>query len=186
MDIDRIIEMVRTLKEESAPAVPTNNASSGAIAGLPPDEPPVGKRKRKKKGEPTILARGKFPGARARWKKGIVLFFTGYRYPLVLFLFFWESPQIGQRKVYRSDLTLLNFCKRDETSPIYLESTKSIIKGHYFDFSIVVGAALEVKKMGAILLPAPMMSAATTNTPPTCQRNFDNPFISTCILSILS
>ena len=71
MDIDRIIEIVRTLKEESTPAVPTNNASSGAIAGLPPDEPPVEKRKKKKKGEPTILARGMFPGARARWKKGI-------------------------------------------------------------------------------------------------------------------
>ena len=28
--------------------VPTNNASSGAIAGLPPDEPPVHKKKRKK------------------------------------------------------------------------------------------------------------------------------------------
>jgi hypothetical protein len=69
MDIDRIIEIVRTLKEEGE--VPTNTASSGAIAGLPPDEPPVGKKKKKKKGEPTILARGKFPGARARWKKGI-------------------------------------------------------------------------------------------------------------------
>ena len=29
--------------------VPTNSASSGAIAGLPPDEPPVRKRKRKSK-----------------------------------------------------------------------------------------------------------------------------------------
>jgi len=49
MDIDRIIEIVRTLKEEGAPAVPTNNASSGAIAGLPPDQPPVRKRKRERK-----------------------------------------------------------------------------------------------------------------------------------------
>ena len=70
MDIDRIIEIVRTLKEEGAPAVPTNNASSGAIAGLPPDQPPVCKKK-KKKGEPTILARGLMPGARTRWSKGI-------------------------------------------------------------------------------------------------------------------
>ena len=29
--------------------VPTNNASSGAVAGLPPDEPPVRKKKRKNK-----------------------------------------------------------------------------------------------------------------------------------------
>ena len=27
-------------------AAPTNNASSGAIAGLPPDEPPVKKKKK--------------------------------------------------------------------------------------------------------------------------------------------
>ena len=29
--------------------VPTNNASSGAVAGLPPDEPPIRKKKRKNK-----------------------------------------------------------------------------------------------------------------------------------------
>lgn len=29
--------------------IPTNNASSGAVAGLPPDEPPVRKKKRKNK-----------------------------------------------------------------------------------------------------------------------------------------
>ena len=29
--------------------VPTNSASSGAVAGLPPDEPPVRKKKRKNK-----------------------------------------------------------------------------------------------------------------------------------------
>ena len=46
MDINRIISMVRTLKEEGAMAVPTNNASSGAIAGLPPDSPPVKKKKK--------------------------------------------------------------------------------------------------------------------------------------------
>ena len=32
---------------EEALAAPTNNASSGAIAGLPPDDPPVKKRKNK-------------------------------------------------------------------------------------------------------------------------------------------
>ena len=44
------IECYRALKEEGAmgasAGVPANNASSGAIAGLPPDEPPVDLRKR--------------------------------------------------------------------------------------------------------------------------------------------
>ena len=40
--IDRIIDIVRSLRED----VPTNNASSGAIAGLPPDQPPVRKKKK--------------------------------------------------------------------------------------------------------------------------------------------
>ena len=50
---------------------PTNNVGDGKIAGTVEagDDPPV--RRRKKKGEPTILARGLMPGARTRWKKGI-------------------------------------------------------------------------------------------------------------------
>ena len=45
--LDNIINLVRSLKEDMAVGgVPTNNASSGNIAGLPPDQPPV---KRKKK-----------------------------------------------------------------------------------------------------------------------------------------
>ena len=44
MNIDKIINIIRNLNEEG---IPTNNASSGAIAGLPPDEPPVKKKKRK-------------------------------------------------------------------------------------------------------------------------------------------
>ena len=48
-----------------------NNASSGNIAGLPPDDPPVNKKK--KKGEPTIIARGCMPGARSRFKGGVEL-----------------------------------------------------------------------------------------------------------------
>jgi len=45
--LQKIIDTVRGLREEAVSAgVPTNNASSGAIAGLPPDSPPV---KRKKK-----------------------------------------------------------------------------------------------------------------------------------------
>ena len=47
MDIDKIIQKIRTLREEMAVGgAPTNNASSGAIAGLPPDNPPVKKKKK--------------------------------------------------------------------------------------------------------------------------------------------
>ena len=66
MNIDKIINIIRTLNEESAVSAPTNNASSGAIAGLPPDQPPV----RKKKKRPPIIARGLMPGARTRWRGG--------------------------------------------------------------------------------------------------------------------
>ena len=45
--LNNIINMIRSLKEEmAAGGVPTNNASSGAIAGLPPDQPPVKKKKK--------------------------------------------------------------------------------------------------------------------------------------------
>ena len=43
MDIDKF---VKKYFREEAVAVPTNNASSGAIAGLPPDTPPVKKKKK--------------------------------------------------------------------------------------------------------------------------------------------
>ena len=48
MDIDRIISIIRTLKEEAAVAMPTNNVSSGNIAGTKAtgDDPPVRKKKR--------------------------------------------------------------------------------------------------------------------------------------------
>ena len=50
MKLDKIINMIRTLNEEvMVSGGPANNASSGAIAGLPPDEPPVRKRKRERK-----------------------------------------------------------------------------------------------------------------------------------------
>ena len=46
MDINKIIKKIRDLREEMAAAgVPTNNASSGNIAGLPPDSPPVKQKK---------------------------------------------------------------------------------------------------------------------------------------------
>ena len=62
--LKNIIDMVRSLREDVA--VPTNNASSGAIAGLPPDQPPVNLKKKKR---PPIIARGLMPGARKRWSK---------------------------------------------------------------------------------------------------------------------
>ena len=47
MDINKIIKKIRDLREEMVAAgVPTNNASSGNIAGLPPDSPPVKQKKR--------------------------------------------------------------------------------------------------------------------------------------------
>jgi len=50
MKLDKIINMIRTLNEEvMVSGGPANNASGGAIAGLPPDEPPVRKRKRERK-----------------------------------------------------------------------------------------------------------------------------------------
>ena len=55
--LDRLIDMVRSIREEVAIA---NNASSGAIAGLPPDSPPVFKKKRK----PTPVGRY---GSRKLW-----------------------------------------------------------------------------------------------------------------------
>mgnify|MGYP005749603475 CR=1 FL=1 len=57
--LDRLIDMVRSIREEVA-AAPTNNASSGAIAGLPPDSPPVFQKKRK----PTPVGRY---GSRRLW-----------------------------------------------------------------------------------------------------------------------
>ena len=64
--LDRLIDMVRSIREEVVAAPPTNNASSGAIAGLPPDSPPKFKKKKK----PPIIARGLMPGARKRWSNG--------------------------------------------------------------------------------------------------------------------
>ena len=50
-----------------------NSMSGGGIAGSAPagDDPPVNKKK--KKGEPTIIARGRMPGARGRFKGGVEL-----------------------------------------------------------------------------------------------------------------
>ena len=52
---------------------PTNNVGGGQIAGTVEagDNPPVNKKK--KRGEPTIIARGCMPGARGRFKGGVEL-----------------------------------------------------------------------------------------------------------------
>ena len=56
---------------EEAPIV--NNVGDGNIAGTAEagDDPPVNKKK--KKGQPTIIARGCMPGARGRFKGGVEL-----------------------------------------------------------------------------------------------------------------
>ena len=61
--LDRLIDMVRSIREEVA-VPPANNASSGAIAGLPPDSPPVFKKKRK----PTPVGRY---GSRKLWLQNL-------------------------------------------------------------------------------------------------------------------
>jgi hypothetical protein len=51
MDINKIISIVRYLKEDGVVGspIPSNNASSGNIAGLPPDQPPVDLRRKKER-----------------------------------------------------------------------------------------------------------------------------------------
>ena len=63
-------------KKERKPYKEEMSLGAGGIAGTveasnydPNFTPPV--KKRKKKGEPTILARGLMPGARKRWREGI-------------------------------------------------------------------------------------------------------------------
>jgi len=61
MDIDRVINIVRSLKEEA----PTMNLGAGQMAGTVEagDDPPVNKKR------PPILARGRMSGSRKRWKQ---------------------------------------------------------------------------------------------------------------------
>ena len=49
MNIDKIINIVRTLREQAVTGAPTNNVGSGKIAGTieAGDEPPVRKKKKK-------------------------------------------------------------------------------------------------------------------------------------------
>ena len=62
--LENIKNIVRSLslKEEA----PTMSVAGGGVAGITGD-PPVNLKKKRKKGEPTILARGLMPGARKRW-----------------------------------------------------------------------------------------------------------------------
>ena len=48
MDIDKIISIVKSLREEAVMAAPTNNVGGGKIAGTKEagDDPPVKKKKR--------------------------------------------------------------------------------------------------------------------------------------------
>ena len=76
MDIDKIIDIIRNQKLNEmmgagAVSGPTNNVGDGKIAGTAPGEDPPVDLKKKKRGEPTIIGRGCFPGARTRWRKGI-------------------------------------------------------------------------------------------------------------------
>ena len=70
--IQNSIEPDLALRTEEAVA-PTNNVGGGQIAGTVEagDDPPV--KKKRKKGEPTIIARGCMPGARSRFKGGVQL-----------------------------------------------------------------------------------------------------------------
>ena len=49
MDIDKIIDIVRNLREQAVMAAPTNSVGSGKIAGTKEagDDPPVRKKKKK-------------------------------------------------------------------------------------------------------------------------------------------
>ena len=66
--LENIKNIVRSLslKEEA----PTMSVAGGGVAGITGD-PPVNLKKKRKKGEPTILARGLMPGARKRWSQGM-------------------------------------------------------------------------------------------------------------------
>ena len=60
--LSNIMNIVRSIKEEAI----ANSVGGGGVAGIT-GEPPVNLKKKKR---PTILARGKMPGARKRWGGG--------------------------------------------------------------------------------------------------------------------
>lgn len=75
--IDRLIEIIRELKEEMSSGGMTTG-SSGNIAGFSSSadpqgptagyDPMMGLMKRR---TPKIIGKGKYPGARKRWSKGL-------------------------------------------------------------------------------------------------------------------
>ena len=71
--IDRALEKFKKSKKTVDEQAIVNSVGGGQIAGTVEagDDPPVGKRR--KKGEPTIIARGCMPGARGRFKGGVQL-----------------------------------------------------------------------------------------------------------------
>ena len=68
----RFKENIRRNRNMDEEAI-VNSLSGGNIAGTAEagDDPPVNKKK--KKGKPTIIARGRMPGARGRFKDGVIL-----------------------------------------------------------------------------------------------------------------
>lgn len=75
--VDRIIDIIRNLKEEMAGGGMMTTGSSGGTAGFSaaadPKGPVAGYDKvmglvKRRKG---IIGKGKFAGARTRWKKGL-------------------------------------------------------------------------------------------------------------------
>ena len=76
LDTSRLVKDLKPKKGEVIQdefSAPTNSMGGGAIAGSVEagDNPPVNKKK--KKGEPTLIARGRMPGARGRFKGGVEL-----------------------------------------------------------------------------------------------------------------
>ena len=75
--LERLIEIIRELKEDMSAGGMTTG-SSGSVAGFSSAaspqgptagyDPVIGMMKRK---EPKIIGKGKYPGARKRWKEGL-------------------------------------------------------------------------------------------------------------------
>ena len=65
MDIDKIISIVKSLREQAVMSAPTNAVGTGKIAGTKEagDDPPVRKKKKKDKKKYISLGRG----ARKAW-----------------------------------------------------------------------------------------------------------------------
>jgi len=66
MDINKIISIIKNLKEDAVVGVPpTNNISGGNIVKY---DKVMNFVRRK---SPTIIGKGNYPGARKRWKDGL-------------------------------------------------------------------------------------------------------------------